>query len=140
MHPARSALLRRWFFVSLALAATVIVLVRFLVFPEARDSAEWELTVGAVLDNLLAAVITSLALGLTYVLLLPKPEAEQIEVIPSAAISPAIEAAARECAHWSVRARFAAPRPRPWPGSARSSPRSDSPDWTMRMSKASPTT
>ncbi len=107
MHPARSTALRRWFFTSLLLAATVIILVRFLVFPETRDAADWESTVGAVLDNLLAAVVTSLAIGLTYVLLLPSPAAEQVEVIQSGMISGAIEAAARDCTRWHIRARTA---------------------------------
>ncbi|MDR7319935.1 MULTISPECIES: hypothetical protein [Catenuloplanes] len=107
LHPARSAVLRRWFFVVLALAAAVILLVRFLAFPTSTDSPAWANTVGAVLDNLLAAVVTSIAIGLSYVLLLPSPEAERVEILPAKSISGALESAARGCTRWSVRARTA---------------------------------
>jgi hypothetical protein len=107
LHPARSKALRRWFFVSLVLAAVVIILVRFLIFPESPDEPDWESTLGSILDNLLAAVVTSLAIGLTYVVLLPPPEAEELEIIQSRLISEAIESAARACTQWHIRARTA---------------------------------
>jgi hypothetical protein len=107
LHPARSKVLRGWFFIALILAAAVILLLRFKFFPEAKDAADWKNTVGAVLDNLLAAVATSLAIGLAYVFLLPSPEAESLEVIQPRSIAEVIEAAARNCTRWHVRARTA---------------------------------
>jgi hypothetical protein len=107
LHPARSVALRRWFFASLVLAATVIILVRFLIFPETQNAADWTNTVGAVLDNLLAAVVTSIAIGLTYVILLPPHEVESVEIIQPRLIAGAIEAAARDCTRWHIRARTA---------------------------------
>ncbi|MCG5461795.1 hypothetical protein MED01_006666 [Micromonospora sp. MED01] len=107
LHPARSLTLRRWFFASLILAAVIIVLVRFLLIPDSKDAADWQGTLAAILDNLLAATATSLAIGVAYVVLLPKLEVEQVEIIQPRLISGALEAAARDCTRWSIRARTA---------------------------------
>ncbi|WP_327002704.1 hypothetical protein OHA72_47640 [Dactylosporangium sp. NBC_01737] len=107
MHPARSSTLRRWFFAALMLAAAVIVLTRFLVFPDTEEAADWSRTLGATLDNLLAATITSLAIGLAYVLLLPAPEAESVDVTQPREIAGLLESAAKDCTFWAIRSRTA---------------------------------
>jgi hypothetical protein len=107
VHPARSRALRRWFFASVLLALTVILLIRFTLVPSAMKMPTWRQTLGSVLDNLAAAAFTSLALGLAYVLLFPAEEPSPVEVVQSHEIERAIIRAAREARRWAVRARTA---------------------------------
>jgi hypothetical protein len=107
VHPASSRVLRRWFFVSVGLATVVLFLLRFLVFPEHSGMADWEQTTSSVLDNLIAAALTSLALGIAYVLFSPADTPPAVDIIHSRDIPDLIHDSARTCDRWEVRARTA---------------------------------
>jgi hypothetical protein len=108
MHPARSMTLRRWFFTSVLLALALILVVRFTLVPNVANMPSWRLTLASVLDSLTASAVTSLVIGLAYVLLFPAEEASTVEVLPSSReIERAIIRGARDAQHWSVRARTA---------------------------------
>lgn len=107
MHPARSKVLRRWFFASVLLALALILVVRFTLAPSAANIPTWRQTLGSILDNLAAAAFTSLALGLAYALLFPAEESSAIEVLQSHQIERVIIQSAREAQRWAVRARTA---------------------------------
>ncbi|MGN9908388.1 hypothetical protein ACTMTJ_12660 [Phytohabitans sp. LJ34] len=85
----------------------VILLLRFLRFQESVDADGWERTLGEILDSLLAATITGLAIGLAYALLVPKRELDSIEVLQPRAIARVIETDARGSTTWAIRARTA---------------------------------
>jgi hypothetical protein len=107
VHPARSKVLRRWFFASVLLALALILVIRFTLAPSAANIPAWRQTLGSILDNLAAAAFTSLALGLAYVLLFPAEEQSAVEVLQSHQIERVIIQSAREARRWAVRARTA---------------------------------
>ena len=108
MHPARSLTLRRWFFTSVLLGLALILVVRFTLVPNVAKMPSWQQTLASVLDSLTASAVTSLVIGLAYVLLFPKEEASAVEVLPSSReIERTIIRSARDAQHWSVRARTA---------------------------------
>lgn len=86
---------------------TVILLLRFLIFPESAASADWQKTTATVLDNLLAATVTSLFIGTAYLLLFPSVEDESVEVVQTRDIKELIQDALRASNSWAIRARTA---------------------------------
>jgi hypothetical protein len=108
MHPARSATLRRWFFTAILLALALILVVRFALVPNVANMSSWRLTLASVLDSLTASAVTSLVIGLAYILLFPPEEATAVEILSSSRdIERVIIKGARDARNWSVRARTA---------------------------------
>lgn len=107
MHPARSRVLRRWFVMSLILAISVIVLLRFTIFPVHVEQSDWRQTLGAVLDNLLASAVTSLVAGIALMLLFPAQDNPSVELIQNREIPQLIYDSTSKAQQWDVRARTA---------------------------------
>lgn len=106
-HPLRSPSLRRWYFTSLVSAMAVLFLVRLLVFPTTEDQETWRLTIGTLLDTLIAATVASLIIGLIYILLFRNDETQGLETIEAREIANTIKSLASKSRHWDVRARTA---------------------------------
>src|SRR5206468_816123 len=100
LHPIRSAALRRWYFLSLLLALAVLLLVRFALLPLKPGEGGWRPTAGVMVDALAAAVVVSLCLGATYVVLFPKDPVLAMEVLESREIEPTLDSAARSARLW----------------------------------------
>lgn len=108
LHPARSATLRRWFFVSILLALALLLVVRFTLVPNVANMPSWRQTLASGIDSLTASAVTSLIIGLAYVFLFPVEGPSPVEVLNSSRdIEKAIIHEAGNTQHWSVRARTA---------------------------------
>jgi hypothetical protein len=108
VHPARSVTLRRWFFTSILLALALLLVVRFTLVPNVANMPSWRQTLASTLDSLSASAVTSLIIGLAYVLLFPAEDASAVEVMSSSReIERVIFREVGNTHNWSVRARTA---------------------------------
>jgi hypothetical protein len=107
LHPTRSRVLRRWYFVSLLLALSILLLLRFTVLKTVPNPSDYGLTAATVLDTLVASAVTSLVVGIAYVLLFPEGSSVALEEVPSRDIEAALEQATQHTRKWRVRARTA---------------------------------
>lgn len=110
MHPTvRTRTLRRWYFLSLTLGLAVVVISRLFVLPDpGGDAPQWTTTTANVFDNLIATILTAMAVGALVPFLFPADDtAESIEVLDSASIAESIEEATQHARQWHVRARTA---------------------------------
>lgn len=107
MSFARSAVLRRWYFITLTLTLFGLAVVRLKLIPKEGSTSSVASSLGNVTDNLIAAVVTSLIVGLAYVYLYPTEERSQQELVRSRDIAQVIEDEARHAREWSVKSRAA---------------------------------
>jgi hypothetical protein len=107
MDFTRSKIVRRWYFLTLTLIFVILVGLRFTVLRENSADSTIAQTSASVTDELIAATITSLIVGMAYVFLYPQTSVETIEIVPSMDIAQTLASEARIAREWSVRSRGA---------------------------------
>lgn len=107
MHPARLRELRRWYFLGIAVALALLVVIRFFVIGATTPSTPQLVQVtGQVVDNLIATTIAAFLIAVLLVWLLPAgDESPPLELIDSQAIETTLEKMSSSTREWRNRAR-----------------------------------
>jgi hypothetical protein len=104
---ARSKFVRRWYFLSLGLSCLVLILLR-LTYLRITDPDNPVLeSFSNIADNLIAAVLTSIIVGVAYIYLFPQEDAAAYEIVSSRDIAEVIADQCSKTREWSVRSRGA---------------------------------
>ncbi|ROO62420.1 hypothetical protein EDC02_4399 [Micromonospora sp. Llam0] len=104
---SRSAVLRRWYFITLALGFIALALARLTILGGNRANAGIWQSSANIADNMLAATLTSLIVGGAYVYLYPLENEVPHEVVRSVDIAGALAEQTRPTRNWAVRSRSA---------------------------------
>lgn len=107
MDFARSSVLRRWYFLSLILSFVSLVVVRLTALRVSDRPNSLMESLTNVVDNLIAATVVSIIVGVGYLLLFPGESQSHHEVIRSMDIAELIRDGCRAAREWSVRSRSA---------------------------------
>lgn len=107
MEFSRSAVLRRWYFVSIMLGIVALAAIRFVVLRVNDASSALTQSLANVTDNLLAAGATSIIVGIAYVYLYPRDSRAPHEVVRSIDIAETLRDHCRTATHWALRSRGA---------------------------------
>jgi hypothetical protein len=89
------------------MALGVLLLLRFTLLRTVPHPSDFRVTAGTVLDTLVASGVTSLVVGIAYVLLFPDDSVAVLEQVPSRDIEATLEHATQHTREWRVRARTA---------------------------------
>lgn len=107
MEFSRSAVLRRWYFVSVGLLFVLLLTLRLTALDTVAQTSDIRLSLADIADNLMAASITSLVVGVAYVYLYPANNHAAQEVVRSIDIAQTILDECKAAREWSVRSRGA---------------------------------
>src|ERR1017187_2005791 len=107
MSFSRSAVLRRWYFLSLGLVFVTLFVLRLTLLSSNHNGQAIFQSLADVTDNLIAATLTALIVGAAYVFLYPADPYAEHEVVRSMDIAQVISEECRTAREWAVRSRGA---------------------------------
>lgn len=99
--------MKRWYFLCLGILLALLILARYtIVVPTAKSAVALQSTAN-VMDNLIAASVTSVIIGLGYLYLYPEPKQDSFQIVRSRDIAAYISNKTGTAREWSVRSRAA---------------------------------
>lgn len=105
MDFSRSAVLRRWYFVSIGLGFLALFILRLTVLGGQSAQTGLLQSLANITDNLLAAAVTALIVGIAYAYLYPVEGHASHEFVHSVDIADVIAEQTRTTRSWAVRSR-----------------------------------
>lgn len=109
MHPARLRYLRRWYFMGLILALTLLLVIRFFAIGQVGPGASAVRSIAAqILESLIAASVAGAFIAILLMWLLPAEDrAPEMSIVEQREIEPLIQAECLTSREWLIRARTA---------------------------------